>query len=969
MLKIHKCASPADKQLRREHLDPKTQAWIVSDLQSKWHLQEQLLQEKKVLEEQAVLRASEFWRKASVQILPSTRLLSAELAQSLFWNWVEPLQLPWMRTPSSLRVLLQQMRSWIGVFADPQGPEQMAAWFQENPESFVRWGQWFELSRVIWEKCVEHNVILPNWLPALLLHQDLSRLEIPKHLIFDLGVQMTPVEALLVQELGRHFDVDVIEPETVWSPSFHQPLYAYQVLEGRGRPRAGDFDWSHLGRESLRFVRYSTRVAEVKAAVARVREWLEQGVPPARIAVIAPDIEEHWPLLSLYLEQEGIFTRKNKVARLHSFPVMTKWLAQLRIALSQLSTADLEASLFLAEDSPGLPFEEFRVLYSMLYGPEDLGRSEWLAERWRKPHFSDEPMTQEEFFASAVRFWRVGEGRVDTVRGSRGATADLQVGDHSVRDGSADSRDGGIPAPSAAAQAQSNAAAAQAQALLEKFTQFITQDVPRRLQLRPREWLNYWQGILSRIEIPLSEELADGIWCVSLSSTDWLDLSHGVFLNMSAASLRQLTQSPVRFSELEKLSQDLGYPVDSPDQQQSEFEFLWLAEKNWREFVCSFAQTDTEGAVLTPSRLWLWGASLHGEVPREAQMPGVTRWDELQKNSVAEIAKHKNWSADRVRAVEQALVRDEGHLRAEWGPLSQVKLSASSLEDYLTCPFIFAAKRVLKLSDHPVMDLDLDRMSRGKLMHALFARLMKEPVRFDWSDEDLKTLITEAAASEKIQIGEPGLWPATVRAHLQLARTLLEMEREWRQRFPETRTLQVEKDFICAWDLEAGRPVRAEVSANPPITIQGRVDRIDGAGDRYAVIDYKSSSNGLTNWGGWLKNDSLQMALYAQMVEEGFTDLPPGEVEAAHYMSVKQKVRAKGFFLKEAAGALFDPADFHYTSLATRADVLEQRRELNEKISQAIRQILAGEFHPEPKDGKTCSSCHWRRVCRNPELN
>ena len=54
---------------------------------------------------------------------------------------------------------------------------------------------------------------------------------------------------------------------------------------------------------------------------------------------------------------------------------------------------------------------------------------------------------------------------------------------------------------------------------------------------------------------------------------------------------------------------------------------------------------------------------------------------------------------------------------------------------------------------------------------------------------------------------------------------------------------------------------------------------------------------------GW-SQDQLQLGAYADLIERGLTQLPPGEVEAAVYFVSKAESRNKGFYQKENSGAL-----------------------------------------------------------------
>ena len=73
-------------------------------------------------EDQAVLRATELWAHLAFQLRPDLRILSNELAQTLFWKWLEPMKLPWASSPQAVPVVLKHMQMWMSIFAQSDCP-------------------------------------------------------------------------------------------------------------------------------------------------------------------------------------------------------------------------------------------------------------------------------------------------------------------------------------------------------------------------------------------------------------------------------------------------------------------------------------------------------------------------------------------------------------------------------------------------------------------------------------------------------------------------------------------------------------------------------------------------------------------------------------------------------------------------------------------------------------------------------
>lgn len=917
MLRVLNCTQPENKRELFSNFDCTHETWVVSDLQSKWHLQKDLLKRNGVLQQASVMRATELWRQLAFQVSPDLQLLSPELAQTLLWNWIEPMNLPWAKSPQAVQVVLNQMQMWMSLLCDPRHTDVMPEWFQDNPESYVRWGHWFELCSNLWERCQSEGLVMVNWLPAVLLSQDLSEIQWRRPLTFDLGPQISQVEGLLIKELSRFHEVNLVYPEAAWISLMPNTLKPYEsLLEA---PYRGDTAWQPSVKSQIEFGRFSTQLAEVKDAVARIRQWLDRGIPADKIALVAPDIETYWPALKIFFDQEGIRCAKPATTRLGSFLEMAQWASSLRTALAKVNGSDLEVFLFSQRQKPKLSVDDFRVLFTHVYDAFDLGRARHLFEVGSLD-LPKAPLLWSDFFGWALSFW---DADADTSR-------------------------------------------------LVALAQASGQEVPDDLKLTPLQWLNYIEGLLSRREVTLSGADALGIWCVSLSSADWLDVTHGIFLNLSEGALRRLESSPVSATDVQKIFTDTGYAVGTTDHQEHEFELLWFLNRNWIELRLCFAGTDFEGRVLTPSKLWMWAAFTNEKLKHHAEAPLKTRFDEIQAEPLHSLAALRQWNEVRLQGLDTALSREVSAEVSTWHASLEERLSASSLERYWRCPFIFAAEKKLKLKDEPALDLDLDRRTRGSLLHALAEALAEEPLRFDLSDEELTNLVDSVRLKENVQLGDERLWPVQRAEHVRLSRYFLEFEKEWRQRFPKTETVGRELSFQCHWG-ETG-PIRIEdpkvekLTTTPTVLFSGRMDRVDrDTQGRYALIDYKASLGG-RNWKSWLDGHEIQLALYSMLLEEGLGGLDSGRVVAANYYVIKKSDRRKGFHLKDDTSELYSSQDRHMNFILEE-DKQELFLKLREKINQAVKAILSGKLNPQPEDLSLCPACNWRRLCRAPHLN
>jgi ATP-dependent helicase/DNAse subunit B len=205
--------------------------------------------------------------------------------------------------------------------------------------------------------------------------------------------------------------------------------------------------------------------------------------------------------------------------------------------------------------------------------------------------------------------------------------------------------------------------------------------------------------------------------------------------------------------------------------------------------------------------------------------------------------------------------------------------------------------------------------------------------------------------------------------HVELGRRFLEVERDWRAKHPETRTVGVEVSVQGWLDLETGELAR-ERSAGA-LAFSGTIDRVDFDSHGFAaVLDYKSSASpdSVSNFDSWIKKDRLQLLLYAQALERGLTTLAPRPVASAAFYVGRSLNRDTGFKLVDVDQGLYEFAD-RKKNQATSQQKAEMFEALAHRTREAMSGVLAGRFQPIPKETKTCDRCEWSDACRAPHLN
>lgn len=357
---------------------PQSETWIVSDLQSKWEIQGKLLEHCEVLDEDAVLRASEFWAKLLFRLHPDWTLISRELFDQWIWNFLKKNPLPWLKVDESASLIHQHLEFFAPILIESQSVNLLEEWFEKNPDSVIKWRHLFEICHLLWREMNQSKILSPSLTPALLLQkmkeEDQKSLLWERKIHLDLGLNPKPVERSLAEYLSLHHDL-------VWIENI-QPSEAL-TLNGELK-------------------RLPTQLGEVKEVVSQVRGLLNQGVEPRDVLILAPDIEIFWPSLNYFFKVEGVPCNKPFVQRLVDDPSIQKWLSCLRVEMNQFSSHDLESYFFQKSDSLKMKFDEFRYFFEKMRKPEQ-------AERWSlwktpaKRH--DETLSLVSFFEWAIGCW------------------------------------------------------------------------------------------------------------------------------------------------------------------------------------------------------------------------------------------------------------------------------------------------------------------------------------------------------------------------------------------------------------------------------------------------------------------------------------------------------------------------------------------------------------------------------------
>ena len=296
------------------------------------------------------------------------------------------------------------------------------------------------------------------------------------------------------------------------------------------------------------------------------------------------------------------------------------------------------------------------------------------------------------------------------------------------------------------------------------------------------------------------------------------------------------------------------------------------------------------------------------------------------------------------------------------GPRPDQILSATTLEEYATCPFRFLMHRVLKIDpvEEPEDVLELSPLDRGSLYHAVLERFLKRmrsqgrlPLRPDSRDDLLEIAESLTRSGSWGLSGHAGARLMEFRA---LARNLtiwlhaeLAEPGDFVPAYFEARFGGVVRQHDDA-ELSTEASVHYDVGDGPGIAFGGKIDRIDVSADgaRARVIDYKTGRQAKRSpvlEGG----RRLQLPVYliaSRAMLEGKHPVP--SVESAEYRYV-------------TAGPGAGPL------LLTAAEVDERASDLRTALSLIIEGITSGMFFLYPLDPK-CRNCDYSGACGSTAL-
>lgn len=231
-------------------------------------------------------------------------------------------------------------------------------------------------------------------------------------------------------------------------------------------------------------------------------------------------------------------------------------------------------------------------------------------------------------------------------------------------------------------------------------------------------------------------------------------------------------------------------------------------------------------------------------------------------------------------------------------PLVPQTISASSYNSLLACPYQFYARHGLHLNELDEVQEGLEKRDYGEYLHAILCRFHQAHPTIAGGDDT-------ALQAELAAISDEVFAAATEASYLSHAWAL-----RWKALIPDYLGWQRERE-AQGWRVEESEVQRTRDVLLPDgrtLTLKGRLDRVDGNGNSFAVLDYKAQ--GAKKLENKLKEpgEDVQLPVYALLhgsavTEAAFVSL---EREGVKSVPLEQDAAELGAAVEARLAELFD---------------------------------------------------------------
>lgn len=448
------------------------------------------------------------------------------------------------------------------------------------------------------------------------------------------------------------------------------------------------------------------------------------------------------------------------------------------------------------------------------------------------------------------------------------------------------------------------------------------------------EWSLLCESILAHIEKTESSGHPLGAVVTSLAAAHFLNAQYLILIEMSDEKLKASQRRGLSSHSVNLIAQNLGFWLQDSEKSHLEFELAWLLQMPTKAKQFHFSLASLTGELQTPSTQWMAIANSQ----KYQSHVNSTVVDSCMISSSDEIS---------VRLKQDLGISKVSKLKQ----FKLEKLSPSSFEAFMNCPFVYFARQTVGLQIFPEVDLEQDPRDKGRLIHKIFEKLMSMD-RATWAEINLESLVKDVISQLQFQL-DPLLIPTFIKKYVALAQRFIEFETQWFHKFPKVKKHHLEVKWQGTFH---------------DVVISGQIDRIDESlNGELIVVDYKNSGSHLKGGHLWLENSQYQMFFYIWAIRQGWAQDLSKDILAALYYVVKNFDRTIGLEATQPVDGFFQPSPREKQHLD--AELIEVKmKEFEKVLIENLERMKSGEISPIPVDETLCVKCDWRKVCRAPHL-
>ncbi len=541
MLRLIALGSPDEKKRYFQDHSSLDDLWVVSHIEAKKWLQDQLMQDVSVIPTQTVLRATEYWQWLFSINVPDWRPVSESLIYAFIEDWFAKAETPLHLSDIEM---FYNFLSQISPVLYSNQKDLFLDWLVGDEDRKQRLLPWWNLAESFQQSLKQKKWIGRPWILSLLAGEEDLYFGEHKKVYFDLGLDLQHDEVEMILRLSQQTDVVVFVPQPSWSADYAHALSAYDRLLQVSSAEV-------LGADRLEVlvqtVFESSVLKEVKNVVGRVRQRLDAGVLPSQMAIASPVIEDYWPLLSSHLEVEGIPVYKRRVVRAISLPEVQKWLAHLQTLKEDFSEAHVQAILYFSEvETLQISFSDYKKNFFNSYDAKKM------RDFFSLPKPLKTSITLTDFIDILFANW-----------------------------------------------------SSENDELINEIVDRLMKDMSLEDELSYDIWVKYLELVISRYEVPFYREDNAGLHVLSLDAADWTDCEYLYVLGCEQKHLVDIKKSPLAMQDVLTIQRDLGFYLSKTENQKSEFNLRWVLNSKNRKSFLLHSESDFLGDPQLASHFWL----------------------------------------------------------------------------------------------------------------------------------------------------------------------------------------------------------------------------------------------------------------------------------------------------------------------------------------------------------------------------